>query len=81
MTLDVRIEEALRSSDRVRELRRLAHRLLDEGIKADTLLSAFERAREHLRSAHRDQEEDAVMDAMDFLTGWCSPHMKLPDRD
>ena len=45
------------------------------GYGADALV---ERARQQLRQADRETEEDAVMDAMDFLVGWCSPHMKLP---
>jgi hypothetical protein len=31
-----------------------------------------------LRQLGRETEEDPVMDVMDFLVGWCSPHMKLP---
>jgi hypothetical protein len=30
-----------------------------------------------LREAGREKDEDAVMDVMDFLVGWCSPHMRL----
>jgi hypothetical protein len=35
-------------------------------------------ARQQLRQAASEAEEDAAMDVMDFLVGWCSPHMKLP---
>jgi hypothetical protein len=38
----------------------------------------FEKARQFLREADREKDEDAVMDVMDFLLGWCSPHMQLP---
>jgi hypothetical protein len=31
-----------------------------------------------LRQADREADEDAITDVMDFLVGWCSPHMKLP---
>jgi hypothetical protein len=35
-------------------------------------------ARQQLRQAASEAEEDTVMDVMDFLVGWCNPHMKLP---
>lgn len=77
MPIEACFDEALRSDDRVAELRRLAQRMLEEGSALDAVLSRFERARQELRTAARADDEDAVMDAMDFVTGWCSPHMKL----
>lgn len=34
---------------------------------------------EELRSIARREglDEDVVLDLMDFVTGWCSPHMKI----
>jgi hypothetical protein len=78
MAINAAIEEALRSDDRVGALRRLAQHLLDEGSEPETLLGQLERARQELREAGREEDEDAVMDVMDLLTGWCSPHMRLP---
>jgi hypothetical protein len=77
MTIDARFEAALNSADRVGELRTLAQRLLKEGNGPDAVLSTFEQVRQSLREAARDEEEDAVMDVMDSLTGWCSPHMRI----
>jgi hypothetical protein len=77
MTVDARFETALRSSDPVNELRRLAQRLLDDGSDLAVVRNAFERVRQQLRAAEREQDEDAVMDVLDFLTGWCSPHVSL----
>ena len=31
-----------------------------------------------MREANRETDEDVVLEVMDFLTGWCSPHMRLP---
>ena len=78
MTVDRCIEQALRSPDRVHELRNLAAQLLDEGRPPAAVLDECEKVRRQLRDAAREQDEDAVMDVMDFLTGWCSPQMKLP---
>lgn len=76
--MDHRIERALRSTEPVNELRALVLGLMAEGHSQDAILQFFEGAREELRKADRDADEDAVMDVMDFLVGWCSPHMKLP---
>jgi hypothetical protein len=77
MALDGRFEAALTSSDRVGELRRLAQQLLDEGSHPDAVFGKFEQARQSLRLADREEDEEAVMDVMDFLSGWCSPHMRI----
>ncbi len=71
------IEQALRSKEPVSELRSLAQRLLSQGQDQAAILALFERVRQRLRQESREADEDAVMDVMDFLTGWCSPHMKL----
>ncbi len=76
--IDQRIEQALRSSEPVHELRNLVLQLFAEGQSREAILELFEGTRQQLRQADRETEEDAVMDVMDFLVGWCSPHMKLP---
>jgi hypothetical protein len=76
--IDERIEQALRSSEPVHQLRQLALHLLANGQTRQAVLDFFEHARQQLRQADREGEEDTVMDIMDFLVGWCSPHMKLP---
>ena len=76
--IDKRMEVALKGSDPVKELRDLTLHLLANGQTREAVLKLFEGARQQLRQTGRETEEDAVMDAMDFLVGWCSPHMKLP---
>ena len=76
--MDHRIEHALRSTEPVNELRALVLSLMAEGQSQDAILQIFEGARQELRQADREADEDAVTDVMDFLVGWCSPHMKLP---
>jgi hypothetical protein len=72
------LEQALRSSEPVSELRALAVRLFAEGQTNEAVL-AFEAARQRLWEEQREADEEAVMEGMDFLVGWCAPHMKLPD--
>jgi len=40
-------------------------------------MGALEEFREGLQQAHRDDDENVVLDVMDFLSGWTSPHLAL----
>jgi hypothetical protein len=75
--IDQGIEQALTSSEPVTEPRNWVQHLLAEGQTREAVFELLERARQQLQQADREIDEDAVMDAMDFLVGWCSPHMKL----
>jgi uncharacterized protein (DUF3084 family) len=71
-------EEALASSDPVERLRdAVAHDLQVAGTEREVVYQALDRLRLDLRRAGRETDEDAVMDVMDFVTGWCSPHRRL----
>jgi len=76
--IDQRIEKALQANEPVNELRNVARNLFADGQTREAVVDLFEHARQQLRQANREAEEDAVMDVMDLLVGWCSPHMKLP---
>jgi len=77
MTIEKRFEQALGSLDPIDALRDLVSQMSREGHDKSAILEIFEQERQRLRSANREAEEDAVMDVMDFLVGWCSPHMHL----
>ncbi len=77
MTLPQSLEHALESADLVGALRNLAEKQLAAGTDKAVLLEAFEQLRQRCRAADRERDEDAVMDVMDFLVGWCSPHVRL----
>jgi hypothetical protein len=72
------LEQALHSPEPVNELRALALRLFAEGQTKEAVVASFEAVRQRLREEQREADEDAVMDVMDFLVGWCAPHVKLP---
>ena len=71
------IEQALRSGDPYQQLRSLVQRLFAQGQDTDSVLALFETARQKLREAGREADEDAVMDLMDCLVGWCGPNARL----
>ncbi len=77
MNLDDVFDAALRSSNPTTELRAVAVRFADEGYDSARLLALFEGQRKRLREAGREADEDVVTDVMDFILGWCAPHMKV----
>jgi hypothetical protein len=48
----------------------------DPDSRAD-ILADLERIRLGLREEGRSDIEDIVLDVMDFVTGWASPHMRI----
>lgn len=77
MIIERSYEEALRSAHPLERLRELMRGRLERGEDRKRLLEELEELRAALRIQDRDDEEDIVLDVMDFLVGWCSPHMKL----
>ncbi len=59
-------------------LRDLVQVLLNSrALTPDSALEELEELRATLRDQDREQDEDAVMDVMEFLLGWCSQHVRL----
>lgn len=50
---------------------------LAQGQDREVVLAGLERLRQALDEVGQAEQEDVVLDVMDFLVGWCSPHMKL----
>src|SRR4051812_46057162 len=81
MPLDPRLQDALTGPAPLDQLRALVRRLQAQGEDQPRILELFESARRHLRASGRDAEEDTLMEAMDFLVGWCSPHVSLEPKN
>jgi hypothetical protein len=81
MPIDPRVQDALSSSEPLNQLRSLVRTLQAEGKDQPTILELFEQARQQLRQAGQEKDEDVIMDVMDFLVGWSSPHMKLEPKN
>lgn len=77
MKIEEVIERALASRDPLQALRSLSQQLLAQGHSTAEVADFFEQARERFRAAGREADEDLLLDGMDFVTGWCSPHMRL----
>lgn len=81
MTLLEREREALTAApsrdELVMRLRVLVKGELVAGASRDEVLAALEELR-----AHDPDREDVVLDVMDFVVGWASPHVSLnPPRE
>jgi hypothetical protein len=70
-------DEALRSDQPVLCLREVVQELLTEGQDRRALLVELEHLRGWLRETGREESEDVVLEVMDFVVGWCSPHMEV----
>lgn len=51
--------------------------LHDRHADREVILGELEALRGELRRAGRDSAEDVVLEVMDFVAGWCSPHVRL----
>lgn len=72
------LRKALQEQRTMEELRSIVETLLNKGYEEDTLLTELEAFREQ---SEDDPYEDVVLEVMDFLTGWCSPHMRIQKPD
>lgn len=66
--------EALNQEDSLRPLREALVSLRIKGISKETLIAELELFRGQTAT---EDEEDLVLDVMDFLVGYCSPHMRI----
>ena len=69
--------EALHSSEPVMRMRDLVRSELEHNVPRREVLGQLESLRIELRGSERGDEEDVVLDVMDFVSGWSSPHMQL----
>jgi hypothetical protein len=74
------LTRCLKSAAPVPEMRALVEECLKQGINHSELLQKLDSVRQQLRQADREADEEAVMDVMDMLVGWCGPHMSLAPK-
>ena len=64
---------ALASENRLDGLRSAAEHELENGTPREQVVARLEA----LRPGLGDIDEDVVLEVLDFVTGWCSPHVRL----
>jgi hypothetical protein len=77
MAVTDEFHSALASENRLDGLRRATERELQTGTTREQVIAQLEELRADLRELGRGDDEDLVLEAMDFVTGWCSPHVRL----
>jgi hypothetical protein len=73
MEMNTLFRETLHQPQPIVALREAVISVRAEGVSKEEILHELE----NLRAEVGDVEEGAILDTMDFLVGWCSPHMKL----
>ena len=59
------------------KLRQYARECLNAGYPSEQLYADFMGAYEGISQRDDEEREDAFLDVMDFLTGWCAPGARL----
>lgn len=72
--------DALNSPEPIWSLREAVQDLLTRGQMQEVVLAELENFQDMLQEEEREEDEDVVLEVMDFLTGWCSPHMTISER-
>ena len=77
-TINDKIVQILNSSKTQEEvlsaLRAFVEKLRKEGETKEAVLARMQELRS---SVSDEQQEDILLEIMDFLVGWCSPHAKI----
>ena len=68
--------EALESTQPLVRLRELIATQMETHSR-DEVLAVLNELRQEFRDVGDARHEDAVLDVMDVVVGWCSPHMKI----
>ena len=71
------VYSALRATSVLPTLREVFSRELAAGTSRDSLIALSEDLRIHLRADNREDDEDAILEVMDMLVGWCGPDERL----
>lgn len=79
MTLEERVHSALRSAQPAAGLRALVGDLAREGHGKADVLELFENivVQQRTGADFRDKDEEAMLDVLDALRGWCHPAAEL----
>lgn len=77
MEIRSQIEAILQGENSDKDLYEMVKQLIAECHPKEVLLKQFEELHLDLMPAGKEKEDDIILDIMDYLAGWCSPHMKL----
>lgn len=67
-------DTALEEEDKLHRLRDAVIKLRSEGVDKETLISELS---QYYKVADNEKNQDTAADVLDFLYGFCSPHMRI----
>ena len=71
------LRDCAKSADPVEALRECIIGMRSKGVEKASILRDLEALVREFRESGNEKSEDAVTDVMDFLVGWCSPHVRI----
>jgi hypothetical protein len=77
MSITDEFNAALASGEGLNGLRAAAEHELQSRTPRERVISQLEALRRDLRAVGREADDDVVLEVLDFVTGWCSPHVRL----
>jgi hypothetical protein len=77
MNVQDEIKKILSGQNAESNLLGLVKQLKADGVEQQTVYRAFEQARARLRGEDQEGKEDAVMNVMDVIVGWCRPSRRI----
>lgn len=79
--VEAQLEDALRSEQPLVRLREAVEMVMaEDNLTSLEMLEVLQHVREVHRARGDTRLEDVTLEAMDFVAGFCSPHMKIPRR-
>jgi hypothetical protein len=75
--IETKLIKALESEQPLEEFRSIVRDLLAHGRSRDSIVSELEQLRSTLRAEGREEDEETILDVLDAVEGWCSPHTKI----
>jgi hypothetical protein len=79
MQVKLQIKNLLSHENSESELREYVALILVEGFPRQALIDQFMELHDEFMKAgpDKEKEDDITLNLLDYLTGWCSPHMRL----
>jgi hypothetical protein len=77
MSVRDQLAQALCAEDPTTSLSNAVRLLVAQGQDRDSLYVELEKLRTLLEGSGREADEDVVLDVMDFLSGFCSPQVRI----
>ncbi|MGW4947748.1 hypothetical protein ACWEOZ_39865 [Actinoplanes sp. NPDC004185] len=71
------IDVALAADDPLDASRATVQKFRELGSSPAEMIEMLQAHALDLRRAGREREDDTVLEVLDFLSGWCAPHMRI----